>query len=64
MPKLDGYQAKLALDKKGYKKPVIALTAHAMSDERIKTQAAGFTGHLTKPLNGTELLNKLASFCR
>ncbi len=64
MPKLDGYQAKKALDKSGYKKPVIALTAHAMSDERIKTQAAGFAGHLTKPLNGTELLNTLASFSR
>ncbi|MBC7457166.1 MAG: PAS domain-containing protein [Bdellovibrionaceae bacterium] len=64
MPKLDGYQAKAELDKSGYEKPVIALTAHAMSDERIKTQAAGFAGHLTKPLNRTELLKTLATFIK
>ena len=64
MPTLDGYQAKEALDQRGYQKPVIALTAHAMFDERVKTQAAGFAGHLTKPLNKTELLNTLASLSR
>ncbi len=62
MPKLDGYQAKQVLDRSDYQKPIIALTAHAMSDERIKTKAAGFAGHLTKPLNGPELLNTLATF--
>lgn len=61
MPKLDGYQAKEILDRSGYRKPVIALTAHAMSDERIKTEAAGFAGHLTKPLNAAELISTLSA---
>ncbi len=64
MLKLDGYQAKLALDKRGYDEPVIALTARTMSDERVKTKKASFAGHLTKPLNGTELVSTMASFGR
>lgn len=64
MPKMDGYQAKFQLDQKGFKKPVIALTAHAMSDERVKTQAAGFAGHLTKPLVSDELLKTVASLAK
>ncbi|RZA26153.1 MAG: response regulator, partial [Proteobacteria bacterium] len=62
MPKLDGYQAKEALDGLGYQRPIIALTAHAMSDERQRTKAAGFAAHLTKPIDGAELLETLASF--
>ncbi len=50
MPNMDGYQAKQALDQRGYRKPVIALTAHAMAEEKTKTRAAGFAGHLTKPI--------------
>ncbi|MES2964918.1 MAG: response regulator, partial [Bdellovibrionota bacterium] len=60
----DGYQAKQALDERGYDKPVIALTAHAMPEERTKTHAAGFAGHLTKPLVPSDLLRTLASLGR
>lgn len=48
---LDGYQAKQTWDRRGYEKPVTALTAHAMTDERLKTKAAGFAGHLTNRLS-------------
>ncbi|MDQ3230516.1 MAG: response regulator, partial [Pseudobdellovibrionaceae bacterium] len=61
MPKMDGYQAKEVLDRRGYKQPIIALTAHAMTDERLKTKTAGFAGHLTKPIVSSELLNTVAS---
>jgi hypothetical protein len=56
MPKMDGYQATRILLERGYAKPIIALTAHAMDEERDKTKAVGFSGHLTKPLNFNELL--------
>lgn len=60
MPKMDGYQAKKALDERGYQKPVIALTAHAMTEERIKTKAEGFAAHVTKPVNKSSLLTTIA----
>lgn len=56
MPKMDGYQSKKALDEHHCTQPVVAVTAHAMSEEREKTQIAGFAAHLTKPLNGRELV--------
>jgi CheY-like chemotaxis protein len=59
MPIMDGYQAIRALRKLGYRTPVIALTAHAMVEERAKTRAAGFASHLTKPLDAQELLQTI-----
>ncbi len=57
MPEMDGYEAIQVLLEKKYSTPIIALTAHAMSEERAKTHAAGFVGHLTKPIINSELLD-------
>ncbi len=57
MPIMDGYEAIQKLRSLGYKGMVYALTAHAMAEERKKTQVAGYDGHLTKPLD-TEVLVK------
>lgn len=60
MPVMDGHQAAKILMNKGYKVPIIALTAHAMAEEREKTCSSGFSGHLTKPFNFNELLQTVA----
>lgn len=64
MPSMDGYQTIEAFRKMGFEKPVIAFTAHAMIEERIRTKAASFAHHLTKPLNIRELVDVVAKFGR
>ncbi|WP_373999351.1 ATP-binding protein [Bdellovibrio bacteriovorus] len=64
MPEMDGYQSKKALEERGYTGPIVALTAHAMKEEQEKTRDAGFSAHLTKPLNKQELVNTVADLVR
>jgi CheY-like chemotaxis protein/anti-sigma regulatory factor (Ser/Thr protein kinase) len=60
MPEMDGYQVIQILRERGIKNPIVALTAHAMVDERHHTQEAGFSAHLTKPLDALELVATVA----
>jgi CheY-like chemotaxis protein len=64
MPEMDGYTATQKLRDVGYLKPIIALTAHAMSEVREKCIQVGFTDHLPKPINPTELIGTIARYSR
>lgn len=59
MPGMDGLQATRELRARGYVKPIIALTAHALREEIEKSFDAGCNAHLTKPINRSDLLRAI-----
>lgn len=64
MPRMDGHSAARALRDRGYTRPLIALTAHAMKGEREKALAAGFSAFLPKPFTRDALLTAIRDVTR
>ena len=63
LPGIDGWEAtrRIKADAATRATPVIALTAHAMSDDRSKALAAGCDDFDTKPVDLARLLGKMAA---
>ncbi len=59
MPIMDGHEAVRGLRAKGYTGPIVALTAHAMKEERERAAQSGFSHFLTKPINKKSLTDLL-----
>ena len=64
MPVMDGYEATrlLRMDARYLNLPIIAMTAHAMADERQRCLVLGMNGHVSKPIDPDLLFATLAGF--
>ncbi|MEP5610878.1 MAG: ATP-binding protein [Cyclobacteriaceae bacterium] len=60
MPEMDGYEATRILRKKGFKLPILALTASAMYEKSEKLETTGLDGLVTKPFNPKDLYKAIS----
>lgn len=59
MPKMDGHEATRRIRQIAPTLPVIGLTAHALTEERVKCLEAGMVDHVTKPIDPDTLVDAI-----
>ena len=66
MPHMDGLEATAAIRRRergtGRRLPIVALTAHALTDDQGRCLAAGMDGYLSKPICTPDLLATIEAF--
>jgi CheY-like chemotaxis protein len=64
IPKMDGWEAtqRLKSDAATRGIPIIALTAHALEEDRQKAQQAGCDGYLAKPVEPRRVVQEVERF--
>lgn len=56
MPRMDGYQAARNLRESGHTIPIIAITAHALTEHKEKALSSGYTDYMSKPVEGEQMI--------
>jgi two-component system, sensor histidine kinase and response regulator len=66
MPEMDGHEAtrRIRADKRFADLPIVAMTAHALVEERDRCFESGMNDHLAKPIHPAGLYRAIARWCR
>lgn len=62
MPLMGGIAATEELRKRNFRQPIVALTAHAMKEEKERCLALGFDAYITKPIDKGIFFSTLSKF--
>jgi signal transduction histidine kinase len=64
MPGMDGYETTSKIRAQGFSKPIFALTAHALQNEKEKCLGIGCDAVLTKPISRPQLIENVVNVLR
>lgn len=62
MPTMDGHEATYQIRKIGFNNPIVALTAHAITEEKAKCIQSGCNSVITKPVSRARLISELEKY--
>ena len=64
MPNMNGYEATRAIRSLSREDartiPIVAMSANAFTEDKVRCREAGMDGHLTKPIDSDKLIDALA----
>ena len=63
MPEMDGLQATQVIRSFDHDIPIVAMTANAFMEDKIKAKKAGMNAHVSKPLDRNILIQVIAKLC-
>jgi CheY-like chemotaxis protein len=64
MPVMDGIEATRKIREQGFSLPIIAMTAHAMDEEKQRCLRAGMNDHVSKPMDPDSFYETLAQWTK